>query len=864
MNQTRNSIAVVSQQAFFSEDNLFVLLNVVHDTVGDPTEFDKTNHTHRQALFEAMTAAFRTNRDRTLNEVNKIVLKEVYTRTKRPPSTSTNRAAASASDAAQPIRDAAISRRTLPTVFQERPQQSGDPLETSASSSASTSAPLFESAVQDLENRRNADTHQATTAVDFGATNKDDDDEDNADVMARMNQVTQLRETEASAYKPMQPAVTGATTATATATAAADGAAASLLSDALVSFDAQTMRLDETVESAAEAGGWGRQQHESAFLQATHYQDQDQDQDQYQGGGIGSSGGAANGRSHTGAELRETGEALLGNPVLHESDMSSTQLGAEMLVQADVGDTQISELEFQKALQMGCEQQALDAYLQTSRSRNTEDLLLIPQRMKYVNTMHYLEVSSGDRVRTIPTSPNADTSYSFTVHFNSARPSYRVYPVYVDHYIEDAVDYRPDDDSDDDDDGGSDIPLNTMEVRRCRGLRGMPVLHDIHHIDNANIVSYETVQVPSSVAGPNVDTVFYNVIALQLNYVQIYFPYTDAPLYPYILLEIPQYGDVYRSSNTDVRKSFCKLFYDRSSAPTTGSALYHMYVPMNREKRLFPTPLASIERLSFNLYNSLGQPLDVIRDVYHLKGIYLDVTETNAEKVCLVLQSYVPSTFFTIHNQITFENCIEWYNKDWYLNWLGDPETGVGYAQLQKQQQVEKDYYTKLKAHRGDGIDMQTKLKEDYASQQVSFDYPTVGFPVHDALAGLRSFLMQPAGHFVSEVGKYTGDVFTAVSSDSVDSVSSVPEYINCICIRIPQVVDDATGETTALQFGETVDGNDGLRSLLSDESSDSNGDAVKTYSLVTCTLLNNSVCTNISMGVYTRDEENGMVSQNI
>ena len=126
--------ANVSQKTFFSEDNLFMLLNVIHETVNDNGRFDKSNGAHRKLLFEIMTREFRGNTNMSLSELNKWVLKKTFQtthvehRAERPIvddisyGTSTLSSSHTLS-AGQGIRDADINQRQIPTQFQEYPQQ---------------------------------------------------------------------------------------------------------------------------------------------------------------------------------------------------------------------------------------------------------------------------------------------------------------------------------------------------------------------------------------------------------------------------------------------------------------------------------------------------------------------------------------------------------------------------------------------------------------------------------------------------------------------------------------------------------------------------------------------------------------------
>lgn len=262
-----------------------------------------------------------------------------------------------------------------------------------------------------------------------------------------------------------------------------------------------------------------------------------------------------------------------------------------------------------------------------------------------------------------------------------------------------------------------------------------------------------------------------------------------------------------------------------------------MYTPMNQEKKVFSTPLASIDRLTFKLFNSYGNPLDTIQDVLHVKGFYLELGGTSY--INILLHNYVPESHVAVDNHITFESrCLEWYNYDWFNDWY----TNVGSALLVKQQGVEEDYYDTLKANHNNDSETLLKLKEDFARKQIHFDYPTTGYPVDTRFSELREHLQRPEGHKVLEVGTYDLTTFTTATTG---------DYVNSIRIAMPVAVDKSTGVPAVVEFGGD---NAGLDLAI----------RTSNYPLMTGTLLNNSVCTNISMTVVTREEESVVVSRNV
>lgn len=784
----------VSQQTFFAEDNLFLLLNVIHDTIGDEAIFDKTNSPDRQKLFETMAKVHRHHSDKSLNDINKVVLRDIYLALRTPAARPSAVIAAppterttDQSTAVHPpshaprtnilLRDADVNQRPMPAQLEERPQQAPSPRQS------------LDDAMQSLQFNRNADVSQTPQAIDFAA-NAHAESEDNSDVLARLQDAEALREV--ATVSQSNPSMG--------------------LADAMKAFDQQNQQLDGTITHATEQKQHRQQTREATFHAKTLYN--------------------ANTTEMVGEGVEQLPE--FGMPLLQGADTSLTSHKMDV----DVLQPKMDEREFQQALHLTREEDALKEHLNHSATGVNEELLIAPKN-NFVTVMNHLEVGSNDRVRTLPTGDHPDTPYCFTVYFNSNRPSYRVYPIYDNHPIEEPDEYTAGDSE-------CKFKLDTVNVRRCAGLRGYPKADGMPSIGSGandfnidTISHYETVQL-TDVAGPNVDSVFYNVMALQTNHVQIYYPHDYAPKYPYIVLEIEQFSNVYKSSNTLIRKSFCKLFYDRSSSPTLANSQYHMYTPMNQEKKEFPTPLASIDRLTFKLYNSFGNPLDTIQDTLHVKGFYLELSGTpTTSYINIVLHEYIPEAYVAVNNHITFEDkCLEWYNEEWFNDWF----TNVGSFQLTKQQDIEEDYYDALVGNQHKDNETLLKLKESFARKQIHFDYPTVGSPVDTRFSELREHLQRPTGHKVLEVGTYDLTTFTTAATG---------DYANSIRIAMPVAVDKSTGVPAVVEFGGD---NAGLDTAI----------RTNNYPLMTGTLLNNSVCTNISMTVVTREEESVVVSRNV
>ena len=816
--------ANVSQKTFFSEDNLFMLLNVIHETVNDKGRFDKSNGEHRKLLFEIMTREFRGNTNMSLSELNKWVLKKTFQAAHTEPQVnrqiidgisygSSTSSSSHMLSVGQGIRDVDINQRQMPTQFQEYPQQTIVHKDIIISDNSPSNNTL-NNAMQNLQNERNADAHDTPDTVDFQSV--DTSQMDNSDIMNKLHALEATREHVAD------PDVNS--------NANSNGSEIDLV-DAMKMFDDKTKLLNDNIQTENSAIQQSKLRRDDIFQESTVFRDQGSDTR-----GESKTGNAALANQIT-SDIESMQYTLLENTEV----AGTSKLASDVLVNQIALNNKLDDHAFQTSLQLTKEEGALQNHLRQNVAGIQEELLIQP-RNQFVNRVNHLEVSSNDRIRTLPTAEYHDTPYYFTVFFNSNRPGFRVFPIYDNHPIEDVVDFTKDSDCQ--------VQLNTMDVRRCAGLRGIPRIDGMVSIDNTLIMGYETVQL-SCVGGPNIDSVFYNVVAIETNHVQIYYPYEEAPKYPYIILEIEQFSNVYRSSNALVKKSFCKLFYDRSSTPTLSDSQYHMYTPMNREKKIFQNPLANIDKMTYRLYNSFGNPLDAIPDILHVKLIYFDIDtintppKLNQSYINIVLQNYIPQENISVNNHITFEKCIEWYNKDWFQSWYESIS-----SLIDAQNNLEEDYFDALLENKGADKETRQKLKEDFARKQIKFEYPTAGYVnggSHPSFLALQEYLHRDIGHVVNRIGRYNGTTFSEWST----LAENEQRYINAISIPIKTSVDTFTGTETIYTFG---DDNNALNGLLNSSE----------YPLMTCTMLNNSVCTNISMSIYTQEEENVIVSHNI
>ena len=284
------------------------------------------------------------------------------------------------------------------------------------------------------------------------------------------------------------------------------------------------------------------------------------------------------------------------------------------------GRPKVDQCAFQDALQLTREERALNEKLRVQAPTLHEHLLLPPPK-EYVTHTHFLEVCSSDRVRTLNVT---ETPYDFTVYFGTTMPAWRTYPVWLYNPIE----YDTEE-------------AETAEIRRSLGLRGLPVPAENYSETLGDVIEYIDIPLPSQ-SQNNVDTVFRNVVSFKVHCVQLYFS-TDSDgkstcyQYPYLLLEIQDFCNVYKSTNNAVRKSFCKLYYDASNCATLVDSKHHEYIPKYSDGMTFATPRASIDRLRFRLLDPTGALVSTAQDTYFVTGL-----STSPGPITVTLHHHIP------------------------------------------------------------------------------------------------------------------------------------------------------------------------------------------------------------------------------
>lgn len=107
--------------------------------------------------------------------------------------------------------------------------------------------------------------------------------------------------------------------------------------------------------------------------------------------------------------------------------------------------------------------------------------------------------------------------------------------------------------------------------------------------------------------------------------------------YPYVILSIDEFNDVYDGTNDTIRKSFCNLVYESSYRSPNGRGYIILQPVQNEKKQFYPAPLSTIQKLSISLLQPNGELLSNTQDSYQILSIE-DSNDPN--KLLVTLSAY--------------------------------------------------------------------------------------------------------------------------------------------------------------------------------------------------------------------------------
>lgn len=132
-----------------------------------------------------------------------------------------------------------------------------------------------------------------------------------------------------------------------------------------------------------------------------------------------------------------------------------------------------------------------------------------------------------------------------------------------------------------------------------------------------------------------------------------FFNYDFSFAYPYLILRIDEFDNVYDGTNDNIRKAFSKLVYHRSYKAPNGRG-YIILKPIQKEKKKFyPTPLSSIGKLSISLLKPNGDVLNSSSDSYKL--VKVEYEQFNTHYLKIVTDVYFDKNEFFVGDEVLLQ-----------------------------------------------------------------------------------------------------------------------------------------------------------------------------------------------------------------
>jgi len=97
--------------------------------------------------------------------------------------------------------------------------------------------------------------------------------------------------------------------------------------------------------------------------------------------------------------------------------------------------------------------------------------------------------------------------------------------------------------------------------------------------------------------------------------------------FPYLLLQIDEFRDVYEGTDDAIRSSFCQLVYYKSYQSYTGRGYVVLRPAQNEKKIFYPSSLSTMPSLSMSLLRPNGQLLNTSRDGLRISKIGYDTNQ---------------------------------------------------------------------------------------------------------------------------------------------------------------------------------------------------------------------------------------------
>jgi hypothetical protein len=196
--------------------------------------------------------------------------------------------------------------------------------------------------------------------------------------------------------------------------------------------------------------------------------------------------------------------------------------------------------------------------------------------------------------------------------------------------------------------------LSINSVDRNWGLEPLRYKYSVNSLGNNNDLQSRYRNIESIAVGKVVipEEIIEQITITNQN-LKTSFNYDFSFAYPYIILRIDEFDNVYDGTNDNVRKAFSKLIYHRSYKAPNGRG-YIILKPIQKEKKKFyPTPLSSIGKLSISLLKPNGDILNTSSDSYKLFKI--EYEQFNTQYLKVVSDVYFDKNEFFVGDEVLLQ-----------------------------------------------------------------------------------------------------------------------------------------------------------------------------------------------------------------
>lgn len=125
--------------------------------------------------------------------------------------------------------------------------------------------------------------------------------------------------------------------------------------------------------------------------------------------------------------------------------------------------------------------------------------------------------------------------------------------------------------------------------------------------------------------------------------------------YPYLILQIDEFNDVYDGTNDNVRKAFSMLIFDACYKAPNGRGYIILKPIQNEKKRFYPVPLSSLGKLSVSLLKPNGQLLNRSSDAYKIQKFEYDQI-LYAQYFKVITNVYFDKNEFFVGDEVILQN----------------------------------------------------------------------------------------------------------------------------------------------------------------------------------------------------------------